>query len=784
MSTDLPQSILTTGDGDTLPLKRVAVTGTLRDGLAELTVTQHYLNPYDHNIEVVYTFPLPLGAVLLALELELGERRLIGSVVAKAVAEAAYEEAIVEGHSAVRVERIGPGLYSLSLGNLMSHESAVIRYRYGLPLRWQGDAIRLLLPTTLAPRYGDPTAAGLEPHQIPTSSLGADYPFELHLILEGGLAQSRVESPTHPLAWRSHEGKIEVSFTKPRRLSRDFVLLLHAAPEQTVLRFPGESAATLLAVLRLPPRPVSQQPPLNLKVVIDCSGSMAGVSIQQARRAALAILKQLRPDDRFNFTRFGSHYEHLWPEPLTASRETLAVARAELEQLEADRGGTEMGAALAAVYAMDHGSEASAILLITDGEVWDYEAIVTGAVQSGQRVFSVGVGLAVAEGVVVELARQSGGAYELLSPQEGMDERIVAQFERIRQPKRRLQRLDWGATPLWQSPLPESAYAGDTLHLYARLAAGVVTERVILQVEEEGGQPFTLEAVVTDSHWADLPRLAAAAQRQQPDLDPEAQQALALQYQLLTEQTDLLIVAKREEAAHQIPQLVPVPQMVPDGWLGLGTVGEVNEITQAVLEGLTPRESKVLRMRFGLDLNTDYTLEEVGKQFEVTRERIRSIEAKALRKLRHPSRSEKLRHFLDAEETLPETPLLLSPEAEAHPCEIASLTGLYPLLSAWKATLTSPAAAADLPTTLQDLAALGLRSEQVDLLRPLINDSWTEAAVTLAVWVVLSQHQRFEDEWNRDLKRVVQFAWQQLTLKESEELLRQVRAIVLSEEGL
>ena len=73
----------------------------------------------------------------------------------------------------------------------------------------------------------------------------------------------------------------------------------------------------------------------------------------------------------------------------------------------------------------------------------------------------------------------------------------------------------------------------------------------------------------------------------------------------------------------------------------------LSETVRDVLGGLTPREAKVLRMRFGIDMNTDHTLEEVGKQFDVTRERIRQIEAKALRKLRHPSRSEQLRSFLD-----------------------------------------------------------------------------------------------------------------------------------------
>ena len=77
------------------------------------------------------------------------------------------------------------------------------------------------------------------------------------------------------------------------------------------------------------------------------------------------------------------------------------------------------------------------------------------------------------------------------------------------------------------------------------------------------------------------------------------------------------------------------------------TTESLRETTHAVLAGLTPREAKVLRMRFGIDMTTDHTLEEVGKQFDVTRERIRQIEAKALRKLRHPSRSEQLRSFLE-----------------------------------------------------------------------------------------------------------------------------------------
>ena len=70
-------------------------------------------------------------------------------------------------------------------------------------------------------------------------------------------------------------------------------------------------------------------------------------------------------------------------------------------------------------------------------------------------------------------------------------------------------------------------------------------------------------------------------------------------------------------------------------------------VVSDMLDGLTPREAKVLRMRFGIDMSSDHTLDEVGKQFDVTRERIRQIEAKAIRKLKHPSRSDKLRTYLD-----------------------------------------------------------------------------------------------------------------------------------------
>jgi RNA polymerase primary sigma factor len=81
----------------------------------------------------------------------------------------------------------------------------------------------------------------------------------------------------------------------------------------------------------------------------------------------------------------------------------------------------------------------------------------------------------------------------------------------------------------------------------------------------------------------------------------------------------------------------------------------IHEIVREILDSLKPNEARILRMRFGIDLSTDHTLEEIGQEFGVTRERIRQIEAEAMRKLRHPSRSEKLRDLLDIANELTQT---------------------------------------------------------------------------------------------------------------------------------
>ncbi|MBK7051545.1 MAG: VWA domain-containing protein [Rhodoferax sp.] len=231
----------------------------------------------------------------------------------------------------------------------------------------------------------------------------------------------------------------------------------------------------------MPPVPFDEGTPLCLKVVIDCSGSMSGTSIAQARKGALAILDQLRPQDYVNITCFGNRHEHLFETLMPCDGLVIKSARARMARLEADMGGTETRAALKSAYRVSGRAGRRfekwiaevcpevrpAVLLITDGEIWGGDDVIAEAVQSGHRVFTVGVGMAVAEGFIGELARATGGACELVSPQEGMAELILVQFHRLRQPGIQPIELAWDVAPLWQTALPETLFAGDTVNVFA-----------------------------------------------------------------------------------------------------------------------------------------------------------------------------------------------------------------------------------------------------------------------------------------------------------------------------
>ena len=569
-------------DGAEIVLESVDVQANLQGLISEVTVTQIYRNLKDTNIEAVYTFPLPLDAVLLDLSLDLNGRKLRGAVKRNEEAEENYEDAMVDGDSAVLLKKSKLDLFTINVGNLLPNERATVEFKYAQLHHWQGDSLRFHLPTTIAPRYGDPV--GLAEHEVPEYALSVDRGFSLTFRVGGELALASFECPSHSkrVSESTKNGVREFVLSGGSALmDRDFILVVKQSSQSVLDGLYAQDNEEHVALASFHPvlPEGSTESARCVKLVVDCSGSMSGDSIDQAKDALHEILPLLRANDFFNLITFGSDYNLLFPEPVPANESNIKRASQFIDRIDADMGGTQIGAALEAAY--ECGSIeglSSDLLLITDGNVWDDDNIIAVAQKSRHRIFSVGVGSAVSEGFVRSISESTSGACELVSPRENMSERIVRHFRRIHQPRVTSVRIEWPEKPIRQVPDKfETVYAGDTLHVFAwfnnppggnsRLVAQLEDGRTVTQEMQFSTKPQSSENLTSI-----LPKVAAHT-RLQTMVGAESAQ-MAVDYQLVTEHTSYVLVVERseDEKLETLPILQKVDHALAAGYGGMSTV--------------------------------------------------------------------------------------------------------------------------------------------------------------------------------------------------------------------
>jgi Ca-activated chloride channel family protein len=556
------------------------MSGRVRGVLFELDIEQHYVNLSESNIETVYTFPLPLHAVLLGLDVSIGERHLTARALRATAAAERYEGALEEGHSAALLERAGDGLYTVSLGNLMPGERAVIRCRYTQLLELHQGRLRLCIPTVIAPRYGTASQHLRQPHQVPTTDLSVEYPFALKLTFDDFTSPAAITCPTHNVTVTATESGLSVVLTPPAWLDRDFVLLADIPPGRSlaVTARDGEGYVALLScTLTHTPAESSRH---ALKLLIDCSGSMQGDSIAQARHTTQTILRGLGAQDRVSLLRFGSTLDPLTPGLVPATPTVLEQLCLRVAEMQADLGGTELPEALRALVRqpLEEGYSAD-VLLVTDAETWDIDAVLDAVKKSRHRLFVVAVGATPVEPLVRRLAEETGGACECVTPNEDLERAALRMAARMRQPTYRLGDIRWPQTPTWIAPLPNAVFSGDTVHVVAGFAT-VPQGAVTLSIQGDPGAlstPMSVEqspitvAAVSDAEA--LPRIAAT-RRMAAMADQEAAE-LAERYQLVSRFTSLVLVSERDaDKAQQLPTLKTVAQMPAAGWMGAGSVAK------------------------------------------------------------------------------------------------------------------------------------------------------------------------------------------------------------------
>lgn len=586
---------LETSDGEPVMLKGVKATGDLKGLLFEARVEQQFSNPTETNLEVVYTFPIPYGAVLLGVDVQLGDKKLSGSVVEKKQAEARYEEAMSEGNAAIMLEKNHDGSFTLNLGNLAAKEDCLVTIRYSQALQFEQHGLRLLIPTVIAPRFGDAVLdGGLQPHQAPVHSLLAEYAFNIELRLHGDLARARVASPSHPVGI-SHSAVggssiLTVSLGRNSSLDRDFVLVVDQLAQESIAVLARDMVVSdhVVALASFCPRIKADGPATTaVKILVDCSGSMGGDSIQAAKRSLQAIVLQFAKGDKFSLSRFGSSVEHrsrgLW----SATETTRLAAQRWVGDLQADLGGTEMEAALTSTFALSQ-TVSSDVLLVTDGEINAIDKTIEAAKHSNHRIFVVGIGSSPAEGHLRRLAEATGGACDFVAPGEAVEPAILRMFARLRSPRLADLKVVWseGITPEWTSDIPLSVFDGDTINLYAVFKAVPVGNiKVLAKTSGDQSAPIEIGCAEfgkdVDSNDS-LSRMVAAVRMKSKVIGglvgtQTVATKLAVDYQLVTEHTNFLLIHERAEEAKPLdmPTLHKVSQMVPAGWGASASVGNV-----------------------------------------------------------------------------------------------------------------------------------------------------------------------------------------------------------------
>jgi len=570
---------LRTRAGQTVGLQRVTLQAKLQGVLLETTVRQHYRNDGPNNIEVSYVFPLAHEAMLAGMSVELNGKRLDGEIKPKRQAEATYEQAIDEGDTPVMLSEKSHGLYSADLGNLQPGDQAVIELRLLQTVAVDNGRVRLVFPTVIAPRYGDEhIQGGLESHETTRADVMAEYGFFAQLTVVGQ-TNLQVVCPSHAVATLPLQGEetgVQVTLSDKAWLDRDWVVELkgyeHSNRVQTL-----QSHGYTVGLATFVPQwvPASSEQPLQLKLLVDCSGSMSGVAMLQAKRALHDIGSHLAEGDSVSLTAFGGRSEHLVKKLTPINPSFLRKSYAPyVDSLEADMGGTEMAKALESTLLIKGGNtqQRQDVLLITDGAIWDIDEMFRTALDTGHRVFCVGVGAEPVSSLLSQLAEQTGGACVFVTPNENMSEPIQRLMHRMRLGQTASLQVKWSQPMEWTSDMPSLLIPGETVSVLgiSKNKGGKdgksqepLHAELVWAVDAEGEQASgSIQSEAGETAHPDMARLAFH-HRIHTEKNDERNTTWALEQQLLSPETKMILVHVREEGekATGLPRLHQVEQM-------------------------------------------------------------------------------------------------------------------------------------------------------------------------------------------------------------------------------
>ena len=596
--------------------------------VAVVHLEQRFENTTDSWQEGIYSFPLPLDAAVRRLEMQVGERRVIGRVRERQQAKVLYQKARAAGNLASLVEQQRPNLFTNRIANIAPGESVLVRMEYVQAASYNSGEFTLRIPTTITPRYIPGISARAEPgaespvrsptlavneylgwamptDQVPDADAmtprlypapGSDSaplnPIAIQIDLNAGMPLAEVQALYHPMKLSRDGDRYQLSLANGlSEMDRDFELRWRPATgsEPQAALFIEQVAGEYYGLLMVVPpalAPENTVLPREQIFIIDTSGSMGGVSIEQARQSLALGLRQLRPQDRFNIIAFDSATRALFNQAMPASRHYLAQASEFVRQLYAS-GGTEMLPALERALRPAPAREEESVerlrqvIFITDGAVGNEQALFEAIERQlgSNRLFTVGIGSAPNQWFMQRAADVGRGFSVQVSKIDEVSARMGELFERIATPLAAGLTVAWSQqVEAWPSRVPD-LYRGEpllqTVRFGAELPAGEVTvggqlagqswqQRIALP-----SQPGGAEQAGVASLWARRKIAALLAQRSAASPEDEIRPAVlevALTHQLLSPYTSFIAIEEQVSRDPEVPlRSTAVPNTRPQG---------------------------------------------------------------------------------------------------------------------------------------------------------------------------------------------------------------------------
>ena len=468
--------------------------------IARVKVEQHFKNPTNEWMEGVYVFPLPEESAVDHLDMKVGDRVIEGQIKEKDAAKKTYEAAKQEGKKATLLEQERTNIFTTNVANIGPQEEITIVIEYQETLHYDQGQFRIRFPMVVAPRYipgtpveGDFVGTGFSPNtnQVPDAgritppvlhpSKGLINPVTIKVDLDAGFALAKLESPYHKTDMKQDGRRYAINLVNGETpANRDFELVwkpeIGNAPQAAVFTETKKDKSYAL-VMVMPPAEVSEAKakalPREVIFVIDTSGSMEGMSIEQARESLGLALNRLTPQDRFNVIQFNSYTSKLYPNAVAVNGRTLQEALDYAHELRAT-GGTEIAGALdAALIDSDNPNVIRQVIFMTDGSVGNEEELfaIIRKKLGDSRLFTVGIGSAPNSYFMAKAAEFGHGTFTYIGKVEEVNEKMSGLFRKLENPVLTNIKVNLPGSiegEMWPKQLPD-LYAGEPVMLSAAL---------------------------------------------------------------------------------------------------------------------------------------------------------------------------------------------------------------------------------------------------------------------------------------------------------------------------